>query len=128
MRRTPADSACARNAAHSRSNRTWSATEPRRAQSSIQYALRSRKSSSSDRDTGARGEASSPGHAANADADLYGDPCRSGGPSGSICHHDCPASASQSTNWKASRPSRPPGSEVGCSWTPLDRGRCMRSG
>ena len=45
--------------------------------------------------------------------DLYGEPCRSGGPSGSICHHDWPASASQSTNACASRPSRPDGQRGG---------------
>ena len=33
-------------------------------------------------------------------------------PSGSVCHHDCPAAASQSTNRYASGPRRPPGSEV----------------
>ena len=44
-----------------------------RSQSSIQNAWRSRKSSSSARDTGARGSASSPGQAANAERDLYGE-------------------------------------------------------
>ena len=53
--------------------------------------------STSDAETGARGEASSPGQAANADRALYGDPYRSGGPSGSTCHHVWPAAASQST-------------------------------
>ena len=72
--------------------------------------------------TGASGSASRPGQAAKADADAYGEPCSSGGPSGSTCHHHCPAAASQSTNAYASAPSRPPGSEVGCSTTPLDRG------
>src|SRR4029453_14013472 len=75
--------------------------------------------------TAARGSASSPGQAANADAALYGERWRSGGPSGSICHHVWPASASQSTQAYASRPRRPPGSEVGCSWTPLEKGRSI---
>ena len=59
-------------------------------------------------------------------ASAYGEPSSSGGPSGSTCHHDWPAAASQSTNRYASRPSRPPGSEVECSRTPLDRGSCIR--
>ena len=54
--------------------------------------------------------------------DLYGEPYSSGGPSGSICHHDCPASASQSTNAYASSPSRPDGQRGGCSWTPPSEG------
>ena len=74
------------------------------------------------RETGARGEASNPGHAANAERALYGERWRSGGPSGSTCHQVCPAAASQSTNRYASGPSRPPGSEVMWSWTPLERG------
>ena len=65
-------------------------------------------------DTGARGSASSPGHAANAERALYGEPYRSGGPSGSTCHHVCPAAASQSTNRYASGPSRPPGKRRRC--------------
>ena len=65
----------ARSAAHSRSKRTWSATAPRppkRAQSSIQNALRSRNARAPRPATTARAaaSASSPGHAANADARL----------------------------------------------------------
>ena len=75
--------------------------------------------------TRARGLASSPGHTANADGDMYGDPSLSGGPSGSTSHQDCPAAASQSTNRNASFPSLPPGSEVTCSRIPLERGRFM---
>ena len=69
----------------------------------------------------ASGSASRPGQHANAEAERYGEPCSSGGPSGSTCHHDCPAAASQSTKRYASSPRRPPGSEVGCSRTPLER-------
>jgi hypothetical protein len=69
------------------------------AQSSIQKASLARNASRSATDTGASGSASSPRQAANADEDLYGDRWRSGGPSGSTCHHDWPAAASQSTNW-----------------------------
>src|SRR5262249_6815437 len=71
--------------------------------------------------TSAPGSASSPFQHANAEAERYGEPCSSGGPSGSICHHDCPAAASQSTKRYASSPRRPPGSEGGCSRTPLER-------
>ena len=59
-----------------------------RAQSSIHAASRSRKSSSSACTTGAVGSASSAGQAANAERALYGEPQRSGGHSGSICHYD----------------------------------------
>src|SRR5690348_14318337 len=41
--------------------------------------------------------------------------------SGSSCHHDCPASTSQSTNAYASSSSRPDGSDVTCRRTPLER-------
>src|SRR5262249_53100517 len=43
--------------------------------------------------------------------------------SGSTCHQDCPAAASQSTNLNAPAPRRPSGSEATCSRMPLDRGR-----
>src|SRR5581483_3944980 len=62
-----------------------------------------------------------PVRAATADADVYGDPNASGGPSGRICHQLWPASASQSTKSYASDPRRPLGSDVGCSSTPLER-------
>ena len=75
--------------------------------------------------TGTPGDSSSPGQAANAERDLYGERRRSGGPSGSTCHHDWPAEASQSANLYASGPSRPPGSELRCSCTPLDRVRSI---
>ena len=52
-----------------------------------------------------------------------GEPWRSGGVSGSTCHQDWPAAASQSTKRKASGPRRPPGSEVTCSSTPARRAR-----
>ena len=48
--------------------------------------------------TRAAGSARNPFQAANADADAYGEPTLSGGPSGSTCHQLCPAAASQSTN------------------------------
>ena len=77
-------------------------------------------------------KASSPGQAANADADLYGEPCRSGGPSGSICHQPIPASPSREIQAWAAGPRSPmpnvPGSDVGCSKTPAERSRevlCM---
>ena len=70
------------------------------------------------------GSASSAGEPANAEAARYGEPNSSGGPSGSICHHDWPAAASQSTKRYASSPSRPPGSEVGWSRIPDERGSC----
>ena len=38
----------------------------------------------------ASGSASSPGQPANAELDVYGEPERSGGPSGSTCHQDWP--------------------------------------
>ena len=53
--------------------------------------------------------------------EAYGEPTASGGLSGSTCHQRAPAAASQSTNAYASGPSRPPGSDVGWSWTPSDR-------
>ena len=98
---TPRSAAWARSAVHSRSKRTWSssASSPAKAsQSSIQSAARSRKSIRSAALTGAFGEPSNFADAANADADLYGESCSSGGPSGSICHQVCPAEASQSTH------------------------------
>src|SRR5581483_275558 len=67
------------------------------------------------------GAARSSRQAAKADADVYGDPNASGGPSGRICHQLWPASASQSTKSYASDPRRPLGSDVGCSSTPLER-------
>src|SRR6185503_18086674 len=55
----------------------------------------------------------------------YGEPCSSGGPSGSVCHTLKPPAASQSTKAHASRPNVPcapkPGSEVGWSKTPARR-------
>src|SRR5438874_1857681 len=59
---TPRSLAYARSAPHSRSKRTWSATAPspaKRSQPSIQYACRSRNSSSSALVTRARGFSSS---------------------------------------------------------------------
>src|SRR3954470_8365863 len=80
----PRSPAYARSALHSREKRTWSAIArrppPKRAQSSIQNDSRARNSSISSSVTAADGSASSPGHAANADADLYGEPARGGGP------------------------------------------------
>ena len=69
---------------------------------------------------GAPGSARNPRHAANAERDLYGERWRSGGPSGRTCHHDCPAAARKSTHAYAPGPNRPSGSDVRCSWTPLD--------
>ena len=57
---------------------------------------------------------------------MYGEPSSSGGASGRTCHHDWPAACSQSTNRYASGPSRPPGSEVGCSTIPAERGSVTR--
>ena len=51
---------------------------------------------------------------------------RRAAPSGRICHQDCPAACSQSTKRYASGPRRPPGSEVGCSRMPLERGSVTR--
>ena len=73
--------------------------------------------------TGAPGSASRAGQAAKADVDVYGEPERSGGPSGSTCHQDWPAAASQSTNAYAAGPSAPPGRDVTWSRIPLERGR-----
>src|SRR5919107_5867455 len=125
MRRTPRCTAYARSAPHSRSKRTWSSIARRppanAAQCSIQNACLATKASRSASVTTARGSASSPGQAAKAERALYGERARSGGPSGSTCHHACPAASSQSTNRQACGPSRPPGSEVRCNCTPLDR-------
>src|SRR5262249_49088209 len=112
-------------------SRPWPHSAPgrgSRSQPSIQSASRSRKAATSARVTRARGEPISPGQAAKADEAMYGEPSSSGGPSGSTCHHVCPAAASQSTNRYASDPSRPPGREVTCSNTPLERGRFMPPG
>ena len=76
---------------------------------------RARNARSSLGSTRASGSASSPPHDANADADAYGEPNSSGGLRGRTCHQRAPAAASQSTKANASAPSRPPGSEVGCS-------------
>ena len=73
--------------------------------------------------TRASGRAEQPAEAANADGERYGEPNSSGGPSGSTCHHDWPAAASQSTKRYASRSSFPDGSEVGCSRMPDERTR-----
>src|SRR6266498_5862905 len=121
----PRSPAYARSAPHSRSKRTWSASAPgpaKRAHSPLQNGWRATKLSSSSRETLAFGSARSPGQAANADAARYGEPNSSGGPSGSTCHHDCPAASSQSTKRYASAPSRPPGNDVGCRKIPEDRG------
>src|SRR4051794_25617580 len=126
--RTPAPRAYARSALHSRSKRTWSARRPPARSQSRAHAWRSRKASTSSRSTGAPGAASSAGEAAKAERALYGEPYRSGGPSGSVCHHDWPAACSQSTNRRASSPRRPAGSEVGCNWTPADRVNFIRRG
>ena len=67
------------------------------AHSPIQYGWRATKSSASSSETGARGSASKPVEPANAERPRYGEPNSSGGPSGSTCHQDWPASASQST-------------------------------
>ena len=56
-----------------------------------------------------RARARKPFQAANAEADAYGEPTSSGGPSGSTCHQLCPAAASQSTNAYASASSVPLG-------------------
>src|SRR5581483_1548763 len=93
--------AYARSSVHSRSNRIWSAIAAgpaNRAHSPSQYGCRATKDSNS-----------------------------SGGPSGSTCHHDCPAASSQSTNAYASAPSLPPGSEVGCRKTPDERAIVTRA-
>ena len=73
----------------------------------VQNGWRATKSSISAAVTRAVGLARSCGEAAKADGERYGEPNSSGGPSGSICHHDWPAAASQSTNRYASRSSLP---------------------
>ena len=115
----------ARSARHSRSNRTWSATAPRpsnRSQSPIQNAWRSRKSSTSAALTGARGD----GQQARPRGERRTRPCTASG-SGRAAR----AAASATTTGRRRpasrrigrppRPSRPPGSEVRWSWTPLER-------
>src|SRR2546423_4484666 len=121
----PRSRAYVRRAVHSRSKRTWSAIAPgpaKRAHSPVQYGCRATKLSSSPCETGAFGSARSEGEPANADAARYGEPSSSGGPSGSTCHHDCPAASSQSRNRYASAPRRPSGSDVGCKKIPAERG------
>ena len=81
-------------------------------------------------DSARRARASSPGQPAKADAEAYGEPNSSGGPSGSTCHHVWPAASSQSTNAvRARRRAGPPGSDVGCSRIPptakLHRPDCL---
>ena len=71
---------------------------PAAAQSSIQNAFARRNAARSLAVTRAAGSARNPFQAANAEADAYGEPTLSGGPSGSTCHQLCPAAASQSTN------------------------------
>ena len=72
---------------------------PRFSQSpSPERVLASGTRSSSRFVTRASGSARKPLHAANADADAYGEPTSSGGPSGSTCHQLWPAASSQSTN------------------------------
>src|SRR4051794_11671819 len=100
--------AYSRRGDHSRPKRTWSSTS---GQDSSQYALLRRKASTSSAETGASGSARSPDQAANAELALYGDPYLSGGPTGSICHTDWPAAASQSTKAYADGPRRPSGRE-----------------
>ena len=131
MSRTPRSARVRAQRLHSRSKRTWSATRrrPRSAsQSSIQYPWRSRNASISARvDAARRARRAAPGERREGRGRLVRRAGRpSGGPSGSTCHHDCPASASQSTKRYASSPSRPPGSEVGWSRTPLRALRFMR--
>ena len=91
--------------AAARSTRARSAPGPprrprRRSAPSRRSRRRARrgKTASSAGKTRASGSASRPGQPAKADVEVYGDPERSGGPSGSTCHHDWPAAASQSTN------------------------------
>ena len=98
---------------------------PRRPRSRPSRRSRTRSSRSKRRSsevaTVASGSARSPGQAAKAEADAYGDPYSSGGLSGRTCQNRAPAAASQSTNAYASEPSRPPGSEVGWRLTPRER-------
>src|SRR6266508_2584017 len=116
--------AYARSAFHSRSKRTWSASASvpaNAAQSPAQNGCRATKCSMSAATTRALGSARSARDPANAEDASYGEAVSSGGPSGSTCHHDCPAAASQSTKRYASSPRRPPGSDVGCKRIPLAR-------
>ncbi len=118
MIRTFRSAAYARSASHSRSKRTCSSSAPspaNAAQSSAHVRSRARNDRTSLGSTRASGSASRPPHEANADDDAYGEPNSSGGLSGSTCHQRAPASASQSTKACAPSPSRPPGSDVGCS-------------
>src|SRR5437868_2567491 len=72
--RTSRSAPYARSAFHSRPNRTWSSSGPPcscATQSSIQYALRSRKASASAAVTSAPGSARSAALPAKADADAY---------------------------------------------------------
>src|SRR4051794_12513928 len=126
----PRSRAYVRSARHSRSNRTWSSSEPPKStQSSTQYAFCSRNASRCSSVTGACGSASRAGDPANADGDMYGEPViPSGGPSGRTCHHRCPAAASQSTKRRACSSSTPFGSDVGCSRIPDARFSFMRLG
>ena len=121
-----------RRAAPSTRGRSGPGRRPRRAaanstQSSIQYASRSRKSSSSacdDRAPAAR-------RAAPARRRTPTPPCRASrggpaGPSGSICHHVWPAVGEPvDPGVGAPRRGGRSGSEVGCSWTPLENGRSI---
>src|SRR5215211_3396196 len=77
--RTPRLRAYERTAAHSRSNRTWSASEPPKdAQSPLQNGWRATKDSISSSDTVASGSASNPADAAKAERAAYGEPVSSG--------------------------------------------------
>src|SRR5690606_18222897 len=70
------------------------------------------------------------GSPAYAERRQYGEPCASGGPSGSVCQTLKPPAARKSTNRRACAPSVPvaplPGSEPTCSRTPaLRRSRAV---
>ena len=122
-----ARSRSARSALHSRSKRTWSATAPRpakRAQSSIQPASRSRKSSSSalrDRRRAARpaGRARPRTPSAPCTASRSG---RAGRAAASATTTGRRPRASRPRRTRRA-PRRPAGSEVGWSCTPAERGR-----
>ena len=89
-----------------------------------QYGVRARRSPPArPRKRARRGSAEQPVPARERRRREYGEPNRSGGPSGRTCHHDWPAGGQPVDEARTPRgPSRPPGSEVGCSRMPLERG------